>query len=78
MAFWIDGVAPSRVIFNGTALTEIVNENGEVIWNNLNIKESIKEFTYTDNFNGTCTITGLKSGTAAKQCIIPDDYRIIF
>lgn len=79
MAFTYNGVTPTKVIYNGTVLSKIVNSSGGVIWEAFDVSRLV-DFEYTDNGNGTYTITGWKgtyNGTASTICVIPDDYRVI-
>ena len=72
------GDGSGSITYNGVALTKIIYGT-TVVWEK-GIADLLQDFEYTNNGNGTYTLTAWKgtyNGVASTECIIPDDSRII-
>lgn len=71
-------INPTSIVYNGVELTEIIC-NGLCVWPDFDTS-LLQDFEYTDNGNGTYTITAWKgtcNGAASTDCILPDSHRVI-
>ena len=78
MAFTFNGVTPTKVVYNGTELTTIICD-GVTVWTSFDTS-ILKDFTYTDNGNGTYTLTGwkgTKDGVASTELVVPNNNKVI-
>lgn len=80
MSFTFNGVEPASVTFNGVEVNEIIF-NGVSVWTSeAPIEQVLIDFDYTDNGDGTYTITDWKrtyNGESSNLLRIPEDYRLI-
>ena len=68
------------VIFNGISLDKIICNNIVIFEKEPFDPAILQDFEYTNNKNGTYTLTGWKgtyTGVTSTECIIPDNPKII-
>ena len=71
----------SNVITISYTENDITKTCTQIITVNLTIEDTLQDFKYTDNGNGTYTIIdwkGTKNGIASTEVVIPDDNRIVW